>query len=159
MAPEWIASARGSFYGLTPAHGNGHMARAVLEGCAFAMRDVIERLCALGVGLDSILLLGGGARSELWAQIRADVSGLPVDLPEVVDSSPLGAAMLAAVAAGLQPDPAACAALVGGAARRLQPEPAHAQAYDRAYVRYRRLFDSLRPMYGDSLGDFGGGSV
>ncbi|MGF1611543.1 MAG: FGGY-family carbohydrate kinase, partial [Kiloniellales bacterium] len=99
MAPEWIASARGSFYGLTPAHGAGHLARAVLEGCAFAMRDVLERLRAMGVALDSILLLGGGARSRLWVQIRADLAGLPVEVPRVVDASPLGAAMLAAVAA------------------------------------------------------------
>lgn len=150
MAPEWIASARGAFYGLTPAHGTGHMARAVLEGCAFAMRDVIERLRSLGVSLESILLLGGGARSALWAQIRADVSGLPVEVPEMVDTSPLGAAMLAAVAAGLQPDPTTCATMVGGASQTLPPRPAHAQAYDDAYARYRRLFDSLRPMYGGS---------
>ena len=104
MAPEWIAAARGCFYGLTAAHGSGHLARAVLEGCAFAMRDVLERLQEMGVAIGSILLLGGGARSRVWAQIRADLTGLPVEVPAVVDTSPLGAAVLAAVAAGLQPD-------------------------------------------------------
>ena len=103
MAPEWIASARGCFYGLSAGHGTAHLARAVLEGCAFAMRDVLERLLEMGVPIDAILLLGGGARSALWARIRADLTGLPVALPPIVDTSPIGAAMLAAVAAGLQP--------------------------------------------------------
>ena len=72
MAPEWIAAARGCFYGLSPAHGAGHLARAMLEGCAFAMRDVVERLGELGVPAHGLLLLGGGAKSRLWAHIRAD---------------------------------------------------------------------------------------
>ena len=90
MAPEWIDAARGCFYGITAAHGSGHLARAVLEGCAFAMRDVLERLQEMEVAIGSILLLGGGARSRLWAQIRADLTGLPVAVPAVVDTSPLG---------------------------------------------------------------------
>jgi len=81
MAPEWIASARGVFYGLTPSHARGHLARAVLEGCTFAMRDVVERLASLGVATDHLLLLGGGARSRLWAQMRADCSARPVRVP------------------------------------------------------------------------------
>ena len=77
------------------------MARALLEGCAFAMRDVADRLKELGAEIRSLLLLGGGARSRLWAQIRADLLGLPTEISSRVDSSPVGAAMLAAVAAGL----------------------------------------------------------
>ena len=125
------------------------MARAVLEGCAFAMRDVAERLGALGLELGSILLLGGGAKSRLWAEIRADLNGLPVEQPALVDTSPLGAAMLAAVAAGLQPDLAACASLVGGNMTVVEPRTGARPAYDEAYRAYRRLFHSLRPMYGN----------
>ena len=147
MAPEWIASARGGFYGLTPAHGAGHLARALLEGCAFAMRDVLERLQELGVDCSAILLLGGGARSELWARIRADLTGLPVEQPRTTDTSPLGAAMLAGVAAGVHPDLATAARLVEGTARTLEPDPQQRSVYDNAYGAYRRLFECLRPMY------------
>jgi xylulokinase len=147
MAPEWIAAARGCFYGLTPAHGPEHMARAVLEGCTFAMRDVVERLVEMGVAANELLLLGGGAKSRLWAQIRADGSGLPVQIPVVRDTSPLGAAMCAAVAGELQADLVGCAELVGEVAQRLAPQAAARPAYDRAYAAYRRLFDSLRPMF------------
>src|SRR5262249_54520715 len=80
MAPEWISAARGAFYGLTAAHGRTHLARALLEGCAFAMRDVVERLEALGVEAGRLLLLGGGARSRIWARIRADLLQRPAEV-------------------------------------------------------------------------------
>jgi xylulokinase len=153
MAPEWIESARGCFYGLTPAHGSAHMARAVLEGCAFAMRDVLERLMSMDVPIESILLLGGGAKSSLWAQIRADVSGVPVVVPSRLDTSPVGAAMLAAVAAKIQPDLESCAKLIeadkiGGTGQvTMNPDPVNSGVYDTVYSAYGRLFDSLRPMF------------
>lgn len=148
MAPEWVASARGCFYGLAAAHGPEHLARAVLEGCAFAMRDVLERLVALGVAADEILLLGGGARSRLWAQIRADLSGLPVAVPRIVDTSPLGAAVLAAVAAGIAPDLAAAARAVRSQRVTVPPDAAAKPGYDRSHAAYRKLFASLKPMFG-----------
>jgi xylulokinase len=150
MAPRWVASARGCFYGLTPAHGPGHLTRAMLEGCAFAMRDVVERLIELEVPLESILLLGGGARSRLWAQIRADCAGLPVQIPKERDTSPLGAAICAAVAGGMQPDIATCAGLIGTIAETVEPNPASRAAYDEAYQAYHKLFESLRPMFADA---------
>ncbi len=148
MAPRWVAEARGCYYGLSAAHGTAHMARALLEGCAFAMRDVIDRLRAMGVTIDALLLLGGGAKSGLWAQIRADLTGLPVQIPEITDTSPIGAAVLAAVAAGLQPDVATAASRVGRVARTIEPDQGARSAYDAAYARYRRLFTALEPLFG-----------
>jgi xylulokinase len=147
MSPEWVPAARGCFYGLTPAHTSAHMARAVLEGCAFAMRDVIERLGTLSVSTQRVLLMGGGANSRLWASIRADVCGLNVRRIANVDTAPVGAAMLAAVAAGLKPDLRTCAAEVRGDGEDISPDPACAAACEKAYRCYRRLFDSLRPMF------------
>ncbi len=147
MAPEWIATARGCFYGLTAAHDVGHLARSILEGCAFAMRDVLDRVRDLGVATDTILLLGGGAHSKLWAQIRADVMGMHVEVPSRVDTSALGAAMLAAVAAGVQPDLETCAQLVAVASSFVDPVVERGNAYADAYGRYQKLFESLRPMF------------
>jgi len=147
MAPEWIASARGAFYGLAPVHGRGHVARAVLEGCAFAMRDVVERLAALGVATDHLLLLGGGAKSRLWAQIHADCANRPARLPALRDHAALGAACLAAVAGGVQGALADCAGLVSARGETITPDAGRRAAYDDAHGAYRRLFDSLRPMY------------
>jgi len=159
MAPEWIETARGCFYGITPAHGSGHLARAVLEGCAFAMRDVLERLLEMDVAIASILLLGGGARSRIWAQIRADLTGFPVAVPKIVDTSPMGAALLASIAAGLQPDLVRAAGLVDGAAQTVDPDPSLKAIYDDTHAAYRKLFESLRPMFeprADRLGRPGG---
>ena len=147
MAPEWIPSARGCFYGLTPAHDRGHLARAVMEGCAYAMRDVADRLRELGVPVRSILLMGGGARSRLWGQIRADVTGLPAQVAPRVDTCPIGAAMLAAVAAEIAPNLEQCAEKVSGSRVVLEPRSAVVETYDQSYGRYRTLFDGLRPLY------------
>lgn len=145
MAPEWNADARACFYGLSTAHGLPHMARAVMEGCAFAMRDVVERLRALDVPLQAIRLLGGGARSSLWAQMRADAVQLPVELPGEVDTSPIGAAMLAAVAAGSAPDIVTAAEHRDDFQSILQP--GDGAAYDAAHARYRTLFEALKPVF------------
>jgi xylulokinase len=147
MSPAWVPSARGCFYGMTPAHTTAHMARAVLEGCAFAMRDVIERLNALAVPARQVLLMGGGAKSRLWASIRADVCHLSVRRVLDVDTAPMGAAMLAAVAAGVQPDLRSCTEQVTGEGEDIAPDPAASTACEKSYRSYRRLFDSLRPMF------------
>jgi xylulokinase len=150
-APEWKAEARGCVYGLTPSHGAPHLARALLEGCAFAMRDVADRLREMGAEIHSLLLLGGGARSRLWAQMRADIMGLPALVPHRVDTSPVGAAMLAGVAAGLVENLRSAAGLVQEPVAPLAPAPANRGAYEDAYGRYRRLFGSLKPMFGAAV--------
>lgn len=148
MTPEWNADARGCFYGLTPSHGPGALVRAALEGTAFGLRDVAMRLAEMGVATSRVRLLGGGARSRLWAQIRADATGLPVERPQVTDTSPLGAGLLAAVACGAFPDITAAAAQVAKAAETIEPDVALRGVYDDAYGRYRQLFASLKPMFG-----------
>jgi len=147
MAPRWIASARGAFYGLTAFHGTAACARAVLEGCAFAMRDVVDRLDDLGVATQRIRLSGGGARSRVWAQIRADVSGRPVEIAEVADASPIGAAILASVAVGLSTSAREAAEKLIGRIETIDPNPAAGEIYDRSYRRYRILFDALTPLH------------
>src|SRR5262249_27688401 len=136
MAPEWNAAARGCFYGMTPAHGRGHMARALLEGCALAMRDGGPRLAELPVRGGSLLLLGAAARSPLWSQIRADVSRRPVRAARRVDTCPLGAALLAAVAGGLAPDVASSAEQLRGEEERFEPDKSRAPLYDELHARY-----------------------
>ena len=100
-------------------------ARALLEGCAFAMRDVADRLRDMGAEMRSLLLLGGGARSRLWAQMRADIMGLPALVPHRVDTSPIGAAVLAGVAAGLVENLRTAAELVQEPVAPLAPVPAN----------------------------------
>jgi xylulokinase len=148
MAPRWLPEARGVFFGLSPRHGREACARAVLEGCAFAMRDVVDRLDELGVAAGRIRLTGGGARSRLWARIRADVANRPVEFGPTGDAAPLGAAVLAAMAAGLISDISDVSGSLLGGFQALDPEPTSRAVYDEACFRYRELFEALAPLFG-----------
>ncbi|HEY5926019.1 MAG TPA: FGGY family carbohydrate kinase [Kofleriaceae bacterium] len=135
MTPVWRANARGTLHGLTNAHGRSHIARAVLEGIAFASRDVAQRLVALGLPAREVVLLGGGGKSAVWTQLRADALGLPHRVASRTDTCPVGAAMLALVAIGALPDVQTAAALAPAHSGAVMPQ----RSLDEAYERYRSL--------------------
>jgi xylulokinase len=142
--PRWNHSMRGCFAGLGMHHERSHLARAILEGCAFALRDIVDRLSALGLLGDELRVVGGGARSRLWLQIKADVTRLAVRAVETNSAASSGAAMLAAVAAGWFDDlPEAADQTVRLAAEPVLPDPATAAVYAEAYADYRGLFDGV----------------
>jgi xylulokinase len=143
-APRWNDRMRGCFAGLALSHEPAHMARAVLEGCAYALRDIVDRFAALGLAGDEVRVVGGGARSPLWLQIKADVTGRPMRPVRGDCATSTGAAMLAGVAAGCFADLAEAAAQsVHLAAEPVLPRPETAATYAHAYAAYRRLFDGV----------------
>jgi xylulokinase len=146
MAPEWHAEARGCFYGITARHGRSHFARALLEGCGFAMRDVVERLTSLGAVPKTANIIAGGSRSGLWAQIRSDILNLPVTIADTPHTSPIGAALLAGVASGEIPSLAMACKGLPKPSRLIRPS-ARSQALEDSYGRYRSLFTSLKPIF------------
>ncbi|HUS30380.1 MAG TPA: FGGY family carbohydrate kinase [Kofleriaceae bacterium] len=135
MTPVWRSGARGTLHGLGAEHDRSHVARAVLEGLAFACRDVAARLTALGLPLREAIVLGGGGRSRVWTQIRADALGIPHLVAARADTCPVGAAMIAAVAAGVVPDLRAAAACVPTPQVAALPQ----RDLDAAYARYHTL--------------------
>jgi xylulokinase len=135
MTPVWRSDARGTLHGLTAAHDRSHIARAILEGLAFASRDVSQRLVALGLPARDVVVLGGGGQSKVWTQIRADALGLPHHVAARTDTCPVGAAMIAAVAIGALPDLAAAAALAPAHKPAVVPQ----RSLDESYERYREL--------------------
>jgi xylulokinase len=151
MAPEWNGAARGVFYGLTLAHTRAHMTRAVLEGSAFALRDILEAMKAAGLDVRRLTIVGGGAKGPLWRQIKADVTGLPVRIPTSVETTATGAAILAAVASGIHADVAgAVDAFVSFRPEEHVPDPERAAVYDQAYRRYRDVYFALKPVFSAS---------
>src|SRR4051812_20744389 len=144
MAPRWNGRMRGCFAGLALTHDAAHLARAVLEGCGCALRDIVDRFAALGLEGEEIRVVGGGARSALWLQIKADVTNRPVRAVLGECATSAGAAMLAGVADGAFRDLAeAASASVELAAEPVRPRPAHRAVYDDRYGAYRRLFDGV----------------
>lgn len=151
--PHADPDARGAFFGLTLRHGRAHLTRAVLEGVAFSLRDVLSLLSEAGVQADAARIAGGGARSPLWRQIVADVLGLTLT-PSTTDGAAYGAALLAGVGAGVWRDvpTASRASLKRGDATR--PGDA-AGAYDVLYERYRELYPALAPHFAALAADLG----
>jgi xylulokinase len=143
-APRWNDRMRGCFAGLALNHTPAHLARAVLEGCAYALRDIVDRFTAMEIGGEEIRVVGGGARSALWLQIKADVTGQPVRPVQGDCATSMGGAMLAGVAAGCFADLAEAAdRAVQLATEPVMPRAATAAVYDDAYRAYRRLFDGI----------------
>ena len=143
-APRWNDRVRGVFAGLSLNHDRSHLARAVLEGCAFALRDIVERLDDMGLAGPEIRVVGGGARSALWMQIKADVTGKPVRAVLTKEPTALGAAMLAGLGSGLFEDAEnAVAQVVELAAEPILPDPDAVAVYEDAYRRYLALFDAV----------------
>jgi xylulokinase len=148
MAPEWNGAARGVFFGLTLAHTRAHMTRAILEGSAFGLRDILEAMRNAGLDVRRLTIVGGGAKGPLWRQIKADVTGLPVRVPESVETTATGAAVLAAVAAGVYPSVAdAVSAFVAFRPEEHEPDPERREGYDEAYRRYRDVYFALKPVF------------
>ena len=146
--PHADPHARGGFVGLTVRHTRAHMTRAVLEGVAFGLRDSLTLMRDAGLAApQEIRLTGGGAQSPVWRQILADV--LNVDLVELstTEGAAYGAALLAAVRAGVWPDvPTACQDVVAPAGRT-RPDPDRAARYHMLYPHYRMLYPALAPLF------------
>ncbi|MFQ3565792.1 MAG: xylulokinase [Aggregatilineales bacterium] len=139
--------ARGAFVGLTVRHSKAHLTRAVLEGVAFGLRDAFELIAAAGLPAElQVRVSGGGAKSRLWRQILADILNAPLMTTSTTEGAAYGAALLAAVGAGVYSTVAeACAATI----RTGEPvEPsADAAAYAQPYAAYRDLYPALRSTF------------
>lgn len=149
VTPRWNADARASFSGLTLSHDRRHIARAVIEGCAFALRDIVDRLSALGLAGESIRVVGGGARNRLGLQIKADVTGSRIEVLSEPEATAFGAGLIAATAAGWFADlDEAASATLRLAGDPILPEPHDQAVYEEAYRRYRATYDALEPTFG-----------
>lgn len=147
MAPTWNEHARGTYAGFTLAHTRGHFARALLEGSAFAVRDITDQMRAVGLDLQELRVVGGGAKSPLWNQIKADVTGLPAAVPEITETTALGAALLALVGVGAYATLAEASERVVRIRARYEPQPAAQAVYAAAYELYRDTYFTLLPLF------------
>lgn len=143
VSPTPNAAARGVFAGLSLSHGVGDLYRATLEAIAYCLRENLELLERIGLPVDTVRSIGGGARSDLWLQIKADVTGRQIERPMVTEAATLGAAMLAAVGHGCYRSVAQCSAAGYWVDRVFSPEPEARARYEAAYQRYRGLYQSL----------------
>jgi xylulokinase len=145
--PEFNSAARGVWFGVGLHHTKAHFVRAILEAVAFMLRRNVESLEKLGVEVKEVRALGGGARSPLWNQIKADTLGVPVVTLTNEEQACLGAAILAGTAVGLYPSPQEAAHKLVKGADRWEPNPEVKPVYDHGYQLYVRLYDSLKELF------------
>jgi sugar (pentulose or hexulose) kinase len=149
FCPEFNPHARGVFFGATLRHRRAHFIRAILESVAFMLKRNLDLVEGLGIPVETVTSLGGGARSPLWLQIKADVLQKPVQTLPVEEAACLGAAILGAVAAGVYPSITSAVSQMVQYQEALQPNPVHRQVYQQRYEDYVALYNSLTPMFTD----------
>jgi xylulokinase len=142
--PHLDPRARGAFVGLTVRHDRAAMTRAVLEGVVLAMRDGLEIIRGLGVEVNDVRLVGGGARSGLWRQLQADIFGVTAHRTSADEGPAYGAALLAGLAAGVYATPADALGLVQKREDVTEPDGAAAARYDELHAIYGPMYQALR---------------
>ncbi|MDQ3007377.1 MAG: FGGY family carbohydrate kinase, partial [Chloroflexota bacterium] len=147
LAPTWNEHARGTFAGFTLAHTRSHFFRALLEGSAYAVRDILTQMQMAGMELNELRVMGGGAKSRLWNQIKADVTGLQVTVPEILETTALGAAFLALVGIGAFASLSEASEHIVKIRERIDPQPSAQSMYADSYARYRQTYFALLPVF------------
>ncbi len=142
--PDACENARAAFFGARLSTTRAHFVRSVMESVAFLLRDFLEMLDALGCPADAVYSLGGGARSAVWQQIKADVCGRAFHVPVCGEATAMGAALLAGWGCGL---------IERNTFPRMErsavysPNAENALACRKAYALYKRLYAAVRPLY------------
>lgn len=151
--PDWLAPGhapyrRGAILGLDGSHGPHHVYRSVLEGIVLTMYGHVTAMeQALGRVADRLVVSGGGSRSDLMMQIVADVFGRPAERPERSDAAGLGAAICAAVGAGVHPDFETAVKAMARSGDVFRPDAAAHRRYGEVWSVYSRLTEHTDPMF------------
>ena len=145
--PTFDTGSKGAILGLTFATKKADLSKAILEGLTFELRLNLDLLKDGGVSIDELRAIGGGARSELWLQLKADVTGIPVVAPRITEAASWGAALLAGTGAGHFASAAEAAEEMVHLDRRFEPDPERAARYKDRYALYREVYPTLRDIH------------
>jgi FGGY-family pentulose kinase len=146
-SPHTDPLVRGMIWGLSLSHGTGHLFRAILEGICYGTEDIFRNMRGHDFEPRSIVVAGGPTKSNLWMQMHADVSNVPISLTRETEGPVLGSAMLAAVGAGIYPNIQAAAEHMVHTERTIEPDKDRHEAYrfyvDRYIDTYPRMMDVM----------------
>ena len=140
--------ARGTFTGITMDTSRADLTQAVLEGVAFAVRDMYEFAKKTGVEVTSTKICGGGARSELWRKMICNILNLQVEVPVSEEGPGMGAAMLAMVACGEYSSVEAAAKSIVKVAKSESPDPELVAKYESCYQKFRVIYPAMKNVFG-----------
>ncbi len=140
--------ARGGWIGLTARHNRAAMIRSLLEGVTYGMADALRIMEGMGIGVKTVRVSGGGARSAFWRQLQADIYGRATATINAQEGPAYGAALLAGVGTGVWSSvPQACKAVIEETERR-KPDRGVAKLYEKGHGQYQRLYAALKGEFG-----------
>jgi xylulokinase len=142
-------NARGTFIGMTMDTTRADLVQAVLEGVAFAIRDSVEVARSLGIEITTSKICGGGAKSDLWKRIMANVLNVTLEIPVSEQGPGMGGAMLAMVACGVYPNVQAVCEKFVGTASIVEPEPELVSKYEKRYQQFRKIYPACKELFAD----------
>jgi xylulokinase len=142
--PRWNPDARAAFLGLSLAHGLADLTRAVMEGVALEIRDMMEQWFSAGMAVDVIRIGGGAVRSPLWRQIQADIYNRPVEVLACEESTVLGSALLGGVGAGIFGSLEEAVETMIHPRETIDPRPQYAKQYADLYQAYTQTYEGLQ---------------
>ncbi len=142
-SPIWDSDARGLLFGLSMSTTRADVVRAILEGTAYGLNHNLEEMRNLGLRFPTLKVVGGGALGRTWNQIKADVTGLPVEVPAEARGATVGSALVAAVGAGILPSLAVGVRQRYRVGETLPVDPGRHATYQGYYGLYRRLYPAL----------------
>ena len=147
ITPYSDTKLRASFTGVTSMHTKAHFTRAVMEGVAFSLKQSVQVLERLNIRfMDPLRIIGGGAKSELWRQIVADVLGMPLQRMHSDDSS-IGSAMLAGVATGIFSSYEDSVNRCSRMGEMVYPNEANREVYEKNFAIYAKIAEALKDIY------------
>ncbi|WP_102345865.1 xylulokinase [Bacillus sp. Marseille-P3661] len=141
--PHLNPNLKGMFFGLTLKHNSANMARSIMEGVTYGLKDSLEILKTLGADINQIIASGGGAQSKLWLQIQADIFGTEIYTTNTIEQACTGAAILAGVGIGIYSDfEEACKVVVKRNPNPIEPIFENVKKYEYFYEKYKNLYKS-----------------
>lgn len=146
-SPHNDPSARGAFIGMRMDTTRAEMTQAVLEGVAYALRDSLEVAKTLGVSVTVSKLCGGGAKSQVWQRIMANVMNIPMDILEAEEGPALGGAILAAVGCGEYSSVRNATDRIVRVVKTVRPDADISARYEARYQTFRKLYPSLKSVF------------
>jgi xylulokinase len=145
--PVVDARSLGAFVGLSNFATQGDMLRAVIEGLDYQFLDIVDVMeKALDIRAEKVVAVGGAVRNEFWMQNKADVVNRPIEVPEIEEATPLGAAILAGIGAGLYKNEQDAFERVYRPGRVYEPNPELATKYAGWFSIYKQLYPMLKPV-------------
>ena len=142
--PGFIADASGVIVGLKTTTTRGEILKSIMESVTFYFAESLQALKELGVNLSEFVATGGGAKSDQWLQLKADIFGVPFVRPRVTEASVLGAAILAGIATGVFRHPAEGVGQFVKPDKVFEPDPIRHRIYQQKLEAYRELFPLLK---------------